>query len=83
VRICAPEHRLDSQLVLLLNQDAQVDSSRNIQIADLNALNAGVTRVRLSVDEADRLGAVEGLRVRLTATMGGASSQSYLTTMPK
>lgn len=27
--------------------------------------DAGVTRLRVSVDEADRLGAVEGLRVRL------------------
>ena len=28
-------------------------------------ISAGVTRVRLSVDEADRLGVVEGLRVHL------------------
>jgi hypothetical protein len=28
-------------------------------------ITAGVTRVRVSVDEADRLGAVEGLRVTL------------------
>lgn len=28
-------------------------------------VGAGVTRLRLSLDEADRLGAVEGLRVRL------------------
>jgi hypothetical protein len=29
-------------------------------------VGSGVTRVRVSVDEADRLGAVEGLRVKLT-----------------
>jgi hypothetical protein len=33
---------------------------------------SGVTRVRVSVDEADRLGAVEGLRVKL-ALPGGES----------
>jgi hypothetical protein len=30
-----------------------------------HTVSAGVTRVRVSVDEADRLGAVEGRRVRL------------------
>jgi hypothetical protein len=36
-------------------------------------VSAGVTRVRVSVDEADRLGAVEGLRVAVTLPSSAAT----------